>query len=113
MGVTFTTSTECAYYSGMSTQDAYTRPNTNMIDAFRDQAYALLARIIGSGTADINGFAKAMELKLVDMKIQGILHGTSYVMRLTEDEENDLRGIFDKHAFYTWIPDDNGAVSGG
>jgi hypothetical protein len=112
MGTTYTTSTECAYYSGMPTQDAYTRPNTNMIDAFRDQAYRLITRIIGSGTADINGFAKGMELKLVDMKIQGILNGASYVMRMTEDEENDLKNVFNVQPIYVWVPDDNGNISG-
>ena len=109
---TYSTTAECASYSGMPLCDTTTRPSSTMVDTFRTQAYALIIRIIGSGTTDVDDFAKAMEMKLADMKIQSINTGTPYVMRLTQDEENDLRNHFDCHAIYDFTPNNDGAVTG-
>jgi hypothetical protein len=89
MGLTYTTSDECAYSSGMPSQDANSFPTTTMIDSYRTTAYNRIIQIIGV-VADVNGTAHDVELDLVTLKINNVQNKTNFVIQLSEEHKNML-----------------------
>ena len=61
MATTYSSSAECGRAAGIKTIGAGSFPTETMIDEYRDDAYALIGAVIGHGTADSSGVAKAIE----------------------------------------------------
>lgn len=112
---TYATTSECSLYAGMKACDTTTRPTSTMVDIYRERAYAIIGRIIGYGTVDTNGVAKAMELKLVHIMINNILNNTIFNATLSQEEINELNSEFNPGSQLGWTtyePNKDGSLYG-
>ena len=112
---TYATTSECSQYAGMKSCDTTTRPTAAMVDIMRERAYAIIGRIIGYGTADTNGVAKAMELKLVQIMISNVINNTIYNATLSQEEINVLLAEFNPNSSFGWHtyePNKDGSLYG-
>lgn len=115
MVTTYATTSECSLYAGMKSCDTTTRPTSSMVDIFRERAYVIIGRIIGYGTADSKGVAKAMELKLVHIMISNIINNTVFNASLSQEEINELLGEFNPSSSFGWHtyePNKDGSLYG-
>ena len=112
MATTYSSSAECGRAAGINTIGTGSFPTELMIDDYRSDAYALIGAVIGHGTADSSGVAKAIEKAMVARKIFAIQNNLIYQIGLLEKETTDLKNEFEAWGMGHWEPDQNSALSG-
>ena len=101
--MTFTDSDECGQYAGMPVVDENTRPSEDMIDLYREMAYAKIVAIIGV-QSDSNNVAKMVELELVKILINNAQNKANVPLQIPEQQYMLLVNEFSQWGVSTYVP---------
>jgi hypothetical protein len=112
VGTTYSSSAECGRAAGIKTVGANSYPTETMIDEYRDDAYALIGEVIGVGTTDSGGVAKAIEKAMVARKIFAVINKQVFQVDLLPAERTRLCNHFESWGMGKWEPDKDSSLSG-